>query len=221
MRRVIKATPRETLQAWIAERDLKAGDRLPPERALAAELGLSRAALREAVKALAAIGLLQTRHGSGTRVVNSSGMLSAPIELLIRLDRPPLPELYAVRSRLEAMAAELAAERQLSLGDLRAATESLESACDEVGLTEANVAFHEALAAASGNPVLARLLNALNEAIRGAIYAAWPLTEDVRASVAVHRAIYEAVAAGDRSAAREAMEEHMRLALGEIARLVG
>src|SRR5579862_3454018 len=119
------------------------GSKLPSERELAEQLGVSRPSVREALRTLAIMGVLETRHGSGTQVSESSqNILRAPFEFLMILDQPTLFELYETRALIEVFLAGRAAEQWTS-ADL----EAIENALNEMRhnqskpalLTEANV----------------------------------------------------------------------------------
>src|SRR5258706_7335002 len=138
------------------------GDRLPKESELAAELGLSRNSLREAVRALSQLRVLEVRQGDGTYVsslepgllLESTGFISH-----LLLGETEI-ELYEVRRILEASAASLAAGRidAAEKEDLAQSLERMREAKSVEELVEADVAFHTVIAKAAGNAVLASLL---------------------------------------------------------------
>lgn len=149
---------------------LRPGARLPIEKDLAAALGVSRNPLREGVRALSVMGVLETRQGDGTYVTKlDPSMLLAPIGFVVDLhDGTGTTHLHSVRRILETEAAALAA-RQVGPGELEAAAELLHANEAELALDEPNhetviendIAFHRIIAEASGNPVLAALIDAL------------------------------------------------------------
>lgn len=142
----------ERLVGHLTERGVAPGTRLPAERTLARELGMSRPALREATRALIGLGLLEPRTGSGTYLAD------------IALD-----ELMVVRTRLEPLAAALAAERA-SDGEaegLRALLGRMVNTVDDpVAFADADLTLHSAIATASGNPFLVGSLAGLTLALR-------------------------------------------------------
>ena len=100
------------LIALITERQLKAGDRLPPERELAATMGVSRSSLREALRALAMLGVAEMRHGDGTYLTAlDPEALMRPVGLVLALSDAGLEELFEARKLVEPGLAALAAER--------------------------------------------------------------------------------------------------------------
>lgn len=142
----------ERLVAHLAACGLPPGARIPPERALARELGMSRPALREATRELTGMRLLVTRTGSGTYLAD------------IALD-----DLMAVRTRLEPLAATLAAERATAeqVGRLRTLMGAMADLVeDAVAFADADLAVHSVIAEASGNPFLEGSLAGLTLALR-------------------------------------------------------
>jgi DNA-binding FadR family transcriptional regulator len=160
----------QSIRQMIIEGRLRPGDRLPIEKDLAAALGVSRNPLREGVRALSIMGVLETRQGDGTYVTRlDPSMLLAPMGFVVDLQDPSgTHHLHAVRRILEAEAAALAA-RQIHAEQLAAADELLRHNDAELTLEQPNhetviendIAFHRIIAEASGNPVLAALIDAL------------------------------------------------------------
>ncbi|MFI5693901.1 FadR/GntR family transcriptional regulator [Kribbella sp. NPDC051586] len=160
----------EGIRQMIIDGELRSGDRLPVEKDLASALGVSRNPLREGVRALSMMGVLETRQGDGTYVTRlDPSMLLAPIGFVVDLqDGSGTHHLHAVRRVLETEAAALAAQ-QIAPAQLEAAAELLRHNEAELSLEEANhetviendIAFHRIVADAAGNPVLAALINAL------------------------------------------------------------
>src|SRR3954451_19952488 len=100
------------LIALISERQLKAGDRLPPERELAALMGVSRSSLREALRALAMLGVMEMRQGDGTYLTSlEPDALMRPVGLVLALSDGGLHELFEARKIVEPGLAALAAQR--------------------------------------------------------------------------------------------------------------
>jgi GntR family transcriptional regulator, transcriptional repressor for pyruvate dehydrogenase complex len=204
---------------------LQAGEQLPSERELAEQLGVSRSTVREAVQFLGALGLVEIRHGSGTFVRPESDRAQLPSEWLrwTRRHQVQVHELLEVRRGLEAVAAELAAEGSHALGAMEGALADMEAAIDGPdvpGLVEADLAFHTALAAASGNTALRHLTESLGRELlreRGAI---WSEPGRPERSLREHRRIYEAVRAGDALGARTALVDHLHSVEQDVDMLV-
>jgi DNA-binding FadR family transcriptional regulator len=160
----------QSIRQMIIDGRLRAGDRLPIEKDLAAALGVSRNPLREGVRALSIMGVLETRQGDGTYVTMlDPSMLLAPMGFVVDLQRGSgTHHLHAVRRMLETEAAALAA-REIDTEALTAAAQLLQRNETELRLAEPNhetviendIAFHRIIAAAARNPVLSALIDAL------------------------------------------------------------
>ena len=190
------------------------GDRLPRESELAAELGLSRNSLREAVRALSQLRVLEVRQGDGTYVsslepdllLESTGFISH-----LLLGETEI-ELYEVRRILEAAAATLAAGRidAQEKTELALSLERMREAKNVEELVEADVAFHAVIAKAAGNAVLASLLASLStRTMRIRLWHGRAADDALDETRAEHRRIYEAIVAGDPELARAAATAHI------------
>jgi GntR family transcriptional regulator, transcriptional repressor for pyruvate dehydrogenase complex len=201
--------------------ELRPGDRLPPERDLAESLGVSRASLREGVRALASLGVVEARQGSGAVLASdAAGILNSPFEMVMRLDRPSLEELYEARRHLEGGTVSLASLRRSDsqLERLREAVARMESALgDPIASAKPNADFHAILAEMSGNRVLARIIDSLIHSIQEGIEVTNQASPSPEASLQVHLRILRAVEEQDPKEAVLAMDAHMDLALSELA----
>lgn len=199
---------------------LRPGDQLPNERELAENLGVSRNALRDRVRLLEAIGVLERRQGAGTFVeqsFNPDGLVFA-MDLLVDTGQLKHRDLQSVRVGLERQAAILAAQGSAttdSIAEMRAAVVALGDKYDTPDVTTEDVRFHRALIAAADNPALSFFADAL----RGVLLRATQMgTMSWRAQrigrrllVAVHEDIIDAVDARDPTAAAAAVDEHFAL----------
>lgn len=202
------------LRRMIADGRLTAGQRIPPEADLCAELGVSRGSLREAVRMLAALGVIEPRHGSGTyvsrlRPEDIVGSLSLTVDLL---PLSGLLEMYEIRRVLESHAAAQAAARTTpeSLATIFECIEAMEATEDPVKVSELDQEFHAEIARAGGNPTLKTLLDVFRSRSRS--YQVFTLPEGPRikrASDEDHRAIATAIAAHDPVAAAAAASAHV------------
>lgn len=190
------------------------GDRLPAEAELAAQLGLSRNSLREAVRALCLVRVLDVRQGDGTYVTSlEPGLLvSSMSSVSSLLPDHTLLEVFEVRRLLEPAAAALAAVRMDESGRLALGIqmERMRAAAGVDELVEADAEFHRVLARAARNGVLASLLESLS--VRTMMARLWRArTEDgvLDATRAEHVRIYEAVVAGDPELARTVAAAHV------------
>ncbi|MDI2125575.1 FadR/GntR family transcriptional regulator [Yinghuangia seranimata] len=149
------------------------GARIPAEAALVAELGVARGTVREAVRALAHAGLLQVRQGDGT-YVRATTELAGAVQRL----GSDLQDVQEVRGALDPQAARLAAERisDAQLADLDAIIARRADAWsrrDRESWLDADVDFHQAIADASGNPLLSELYAALTAPLRRTLLEDW------------------------------------------------
>ncbi|MFI7278103.1 FadR/GntR family transcriptional regulator [Streptomyces sp. NPDC049879] len=201
----------ERLRSHVADGGLRAGDRLPPERELAQRLGVSRASVRQAIVVLEVQGLVEVRHGGGTYLVGDS-LDAEPVERLMERRRR-LPDVLEAREALETKLAELAAERRTE-DDLTAIAAALDHMEREIAGgghgVEGDRLFHAAVTAAAHSALLAEFMRSIAEQI------AESRTESLRQpgrparSLAQHRAIQEAIAAGRPGPAATAMRRHVR-----------
>ncbi|WP_243229449.1 FadR/GntR family transcriptional regulator [Microbacterium sp. CIAB417] len=202
------------LRALIADGELRPGDRLPSEGELCEHLGVSRGSLREAIRMLAALGVLDTRHGSGSYVsdLHAADLIKGLGLTVGLLPLDSIIELYEMRRALEAHAASLAAARidDATLDRLDALLADLEGVTDDEQLSELDNQFHSAITAVAGNDALASLADVLRA--RSRAYRIFE-TEDAAQikilSDAGHRAILNALVARDPVAASAAAAGHV------------
>jgi GntR family transcriptional repressor for pyruvate dehydrogenase complex len=200
----------------IQKGDLRPGDRLPGERDLAIELGLSRPSVRSGLEALEAMGVVVSRRGAGTFIAEGPPDLGRePLRLLASLHGFSMDEMFGARMVLEVGVAQLAAgsaraEHLASMAE--EVTEMFASLEDPSAFLLHDVRFHRAVGAGCGNRVLAALVEMVaaqfyeirKETIRHA--------RDLRESAEMHRRIYRAIRAHDPAAARDAMSDHLQAA---------
>jgi GntR family transcriptional repressor for pyruvate dehydrogenase complex len=206
------------LREMIHRGELRPGDRLPPERDLAKLLGVSRPTLRDGIRSLAAVGVLQARRGAGTFVVKSEGspvLDSNPLRLMASLHGFTPDEMFEARKSLEMAIAGLAAER--ATGD-QLATMSEEIAEMFAALDDPeqflvhDMRFHQTVAAASGNRILTSLMNMVATILFDVRRKTVKRAKDLKESAEMHRAIYRAIRKQNVEAASEAMRDHLMLA---------
>ncbi|TDE95170.1 FadR family transcriptional regulator [Occultella glacieicola] len=211
----------------IIDGDLAPGDRLPVEKDLAARFDVSRGSLREAVRALAALGVVESRQGDGTYVTSlDPALLVGPLGLAVDLQAAGHgSHIHSVRRLLEVEAAGLAASRSRAPGaDLSDAVAALEEAAamaadaamvadadfDHAAFLDLDLAFHRALGVASGNPVLAALIEALaGRTARHRLLRSATVAGVAQRTQAEHEAILTAVTDGDPERARVGMAAHL------------
>lgn len=156
----------EEIKAKIARGELGPGQRLPTERDLAAELGLSRSSMREAIRALTVLGVLEARHGAGIYVTGlEPDALMEMFGVVAEMSRgSTLLHLVQVRKILEPAAAATAAARisEEVLMRLRAEMTAMEGGATAEEIVGHDMEFHRLITEAAGNPVLTAILNGLN-----------------------------------------------------------
>ena len=192
------------------------GDSLPSERELVEQTGLSRGAVREALRTLSVEGLVQTRHGRfGGSIVTLPGndSMAAAISRFVQGRKVPLRSLQETREVLEPYLARLAAKRR-SEADVQTLKvlhqELVASAGNFKQFALLNVKWHHAVAAASANELLATLLYSISHGLEVATMVDEYDTADTREQVIrVHGRIVAAIEAGDADLAERNMREHM------------
>ena len=201
----------ERLRAYVTEAGLKAGDKLPAERELAASLGVSRASVKQAIVVLEVQGLVEARHGGGTYLVRDT-LDVEPVEQLVER-RKRLPEVLEAREALETKLAELAAERRTEdeLEDIRQALDFMHDEIIGGGFgVEGDRRFHAAVTAAAHSSLLADFMKTIAGQITESRNESLRQPGRPHRSLAQHTAIYEAIAAGDPKKAAAAMRKHVR-----------
>ena len=205
------------IRGAISSGELRPGDRLPPETELARSLGVSRPTVREALKALEALNLLESSTGptGGTFVRTFSGVadsLKDSITLLLDVDELSLEELWAAREAIETRAVGLAAVRRTER-DLATMWGTIES--DEYREFDdyfPDITFHRAIADASGNRLLSLFMLSIHLTLRTLAERYVLPSKSKQVSQDQHRLVYEAILDHDENLARARMEEHLRMA---------
>jgi DNA-binding FadR family transcriptional regulator len=191
------------------------GEKLPRESELAAQLGLSRSSLREAVRALTLMGVLDARRGDGTYVTGLGPQLlleATGFVVDFLQDHRALLELFQVRRLLEPTAAALATvrigERDLAL--LRACNERMDLAATVDELVEADDQFHDTIVDATGQAVLASLIKSLaGRTLRARVWRGLADERALEQTKRAHAAIYEAIEDRNAELARAATTMHI------------
>jgi DNA-binding FadR family transcriptional regulator len=188
----------EKIREMIVAGELRPGDRLPREADLAQRLGLSRSSLREAVRALSLIRILDVRQGDGTYVTSlDPSLLLDAMSFVVDLHHEgSLLHLLEARRVLEGQAAMLAAQRidDEQVAELRELLDAMPGCGTVEEFVENDIAFHRAIAVASGNPVIATLLESLSgPTIRARIWRGITEGGAIDRTIAEHRAICDAL----------------------------
>jgi GntR family transcriptional repressor for pyruvate dehydrogenase complex len=204
----------EKIKGMIIAGDLRPGDRLPREADLAQRLGLSRSSLREAVRALSLVRILDVRQGDGTYVTSlDAALLLDALSFVVELHHDSgMFDLLEARRLLEAEAAALAAQRitPAQVAELHALIEAMPGCADVEEFVENDLAFHRTIAAAAGNSVVSKLLESISgRTIRARIWRGITEGGAIDRTVAEHRAICDAIEHGSPELARAWMTAHL------------
>lgn len=202
----------DRLMTHVAE--LQPGDRFPAERALVRQLGVSRSSMREALRVLSSLGLLEVREGLGTFVAQSDGpFLSQALVVNTIVGGQTARDMYEVRALIEPYAARTAAERATPdhVVEIEGCLIQQAASLDSVDrFLEADVAFHLAIADAAGNRILFQMLRAVRALMMARMATLLAARRDMAPRHAEHRAIYLAIARRDGGEAERLMRAHMR-----------
>jgi GntR family transcriptional regulator, transcriptional repressor for pyruvate dehydrogenase complex len=210
----------EHIEADLLEGRLGPGDRLPPERELAAQLSVGRSSVREALRVLEVLGLVRTGTGSGPNsgaiiIATPHGGMSALLRLQVAAHGFPLDDVVRTRLVLESAVVEAVAGDPLRS---TAVARTVLEAMDAGDLTPReflalDAQLHLALAEASGNAVIAAMMAGLRTSIESYVQSGAERIADWDATAArlrsEHRAILDAVEAGDAATARELVRNHI------------
>jgi DNA-binding FadR family transcriptional regulator len=201
------------IKTMILEGKLAPYQRLPSEKDLAEALGVSRPTVREAVRGLMTLNIIESRHGAGTYVTSlEPELLAAPIDFLLRVDEGGLAALTDARTVLESGIAELAATRATAenVAKFEAVAAEYAEAIDDVQrCIELDLDFHRELAVAANSPILSSLvatLTALGLQSRANSARSGRMRTNAHGD---YVAMATAVAARDPAAARAAMVRHL------------
>ena len=204
----------QRIREMITSGDLRPGDRLPPEKELSERLGLSRNSLREAVKALEVIRVLDVRRGDGTYVTSlEPRLLLEAMSFVVDLhtDRSVL-EIFGVRRILEPAAAALAARSMTpeTVARLEGLIDQAEAVGGVENLVQHDLEFHQTIVEASGNEYLSRLVESMSSGtVRARIWRGITQQGATDRTISEHRGILDALRRGDSRLAEALMLTHI------------
>lgn len=208
------------IRAKIEDGTLQPGDRIPPEREFAKMLNISRASLRTGIGYLAAMGVMKVRHGVGTFVADGPPEIGkSSLGLLGVLHGFKPWQMFEARKLIETSLAALAAERgkEEHFSALAEELAELHATIDDPAqYLIHDVRFHRTIAEASGNPILAALMETVSTALYNERRKTAEQSHDRKNSLAAHREIYRAIRGGHPTEARNAMERHLHFAESEL-----
>lgn len=213
----------EHVQRHIREKGLKVGDSLPGEGVFAAELGVSRAVMREAFGALAALRVIDVANGRRARIAAIDGsVLANSLGHAVSTDQIGIGDIWEVRRTIEARTAALAATHRTDLEAARIVelAQLMErDVADRPRMTSHDLAFHEAIASAGHNPLFLQIVRSFAPLMRIAVPAAWDTRVAQRDQTIIierHHAIARAIQLGDPVAAEAAMNAHFDVSIGDV-----
>jgi GntR family transcriptional regulator, transcriptional repressor for pyruvate dehydrogenase complex len=213
----------DAMVAMIEQAGLGIGDRLPPEVAMAASLGVGRSTIREAMNRWEGLGIIRRRRGDGTYLTARVQASSGPLPTMIRLEGEAVLRLLDVRRVVETAtvrrAAELATPQQ---------RQEIAGLCDvllrivDAGLPyrDADMAFHRAISDATGNPMFGQLLVQMDHAFERSEEAPFNRTAFALASFPMHRDLSNAIGRGDPDGAEAAIRAIIASVEAEIRQII-
>ena len=216
----------EQIKQLMVDGDLNPGDKLLPERELAERLQVSRASVREAIRALEMMGFVEIKPGDGTFVRGpNTDEIILPLAMFLAVEKSSLYEMFEIRRIFETATAGMAAERAsdeevAQIGNfLEKMKESINLQDSEKG-EEYDAAFHYAIAEATHNSLLIRLFRTISEDFSRAISAArrqlYIDEHNPQRILDQHQRVYEAIKIHDPAMAAQAMLEHLTYAESEL-----
>ncbi len=204
------------IRSLIENGTLQPGDKIPPERELARSLKISRASLRTGIGYLAAMGIMKIRHGVGTFVADGPPEFSrASLSLMTALHGFQTWQMFEARIILESHLAALAAERGKEEHHAAIAEEVAEMFAAIESPTDYlihDLIFHRVISQASGNPILAAIIETITSALYDSRRKTVERSTDLRESAEMHRELYRAIRSRKPKEAHNLMEQHLRMA---------
>ncbi|MGI6555704.1 MAG: FadR/GntR family transcriptional regulator [Pseudoramibacter sp.] len=198
---------------------LKKGSRIESDRELARKMGVGRSAVREALKVLSVLGMIDIRPGQGTFISQKeSNFFTVPLSWSLFLSRPQVEDILQVRNLIEVGAARLAATShdEEALSKLYALSYEIYNAYDagdHKRFLEADVAFHTSVAACSGNTVIFSMIETIRNLLKRVSQTGMVSDEQMTAIYTEHKEIFGAIMSKDPDAAGEAMRRHLEHSL--------
>ena len=217
----VSETAVESIKSFIAHQKLTPGAKLPSERELSEALNISRTSVREALRTLEIMGLIEVKPGSGVYFKDSAGDLSVPLKTWLPSNEETLREIFEVRQLIEPNIASLAAQRITPEGleKLRICTEKFCHCFEEddlPGMILADTQFHRLLASGTGNKTLSFIMNTITRFMPGAWKASLRVPHRPERTIQEHQKIIDAIREHDPALARQAMALHLEKAIVEI-----
>ena len=211
----------EQIKELIVSEKLQLGSKLPSERELVRELRISRASVREALRILEIMGLVEVKPGKGSYVKELTGDLFVPLSTWLSTHKETLNNHFEARLVLEPAAAGFAALRasENDIWKLKRALTAFEEKLEEddiVGLINLDIRFHGLIGAATGNKTIKLLMDTITRFLFDGWKATLRVKGRARKTVTEHKKILKAIAAKDEKQAKLAMKSHLRHAIQNL-----
>jgi GntR family transcriptional regulator, transcriptional repressor for pyruvate dehydrogenase complex len=211
----------ERLLGLISSRHLGPGDALPSERELVELYGVGRSSIREALRMLESKGVIKSGGNGSFAVAEFRNTLNYSLDFLLSVDEADYGELFEVRRILEGEAAALAASRRNEehLTRMEAGIAGMEQGLgSEEGFITADLRFHLTIAEASGNRLIAHLMDAIRTLLQRSLSSAYHIPGSPERAIVLHGLILEAITARRPEEARQRMQEHVSRVERDITR---
>lgn len=210
----------EQIQVMVMNGDLKKGDKLPTERALAEQLGVSRTSIREALRSLEMVGLVESRQGEGNFIGgNIRGNFFEPLSVMFMLNHGDPRDILELRMVIEVEAASLAAKRVKKEGreedvkELNDIMQKLRNASNEEDSSNMDLQLHYKISEITGNYLIMMLLDTISSLMETFIESARGMilqdSENKEKLFSEHQNLVDAISAGDSRKAVKAMRAHL------------
>lgn len=213
----VSAAVLEEIRRMIISGEIKEGDKFPNQNEFAAQLGVSRPSLREALQVLSQLGAIEQRPGAGTILVSRApALFSAEIDTPLVSDRGASTELMETRRMVEVGLAGMAAKRatDAEIAELGAALAAMDQALakpDKEAFAESDLLFHHLVAKASHNRFALALFHSFSQPIGQLLDDAFiVMPEMLEVAFRAHQKIFRAIAARNPEEARQAIDQHLR-----------
>jgi GntR family transcriptional regulator, transcriptional repressor for pyruvate dehydrogenase complex len=218
-RRLLSKEITNDIKNLIINKQLKPGDKLPNENELAQMMGVSRPTLREAIKTLASSNIVVVKRGCGTYVSQKPGLVDDPLGVNFMSDKNLLLSLFEARILIEPGVAYLAAERATA-SDMKKIKVCIDKMYEEVkgkkAYRDEDLDFHKAIAGATKNPIIQRIVPIINESIIQGYVETVNVPGSVEKAILSHEKIYSAIKDKNPSQAEIEMKRHLVETINDI-----
>jgi GntR family transcriptional regulator, transcriptional repressor for pyruvate dehydrogenase complex len=214
----------DAMAEMIEKAGLQVGDRLPPEVAIAAALGVGRSTIREALNRWEGMGLIRRRQGDGTYLTATVHASHGPLPTMVQLEGEAILRLLEVRRVIES-----GTVRRAATNATPAQRAEIDTLCTELlrivdagqPYRAADTAFHAAIGDSTGNPMFGQILQRMDEAFERSVESPFSVPGFGLASFPPHRDLADAIVKGDPDAAEAALHRIIDLVDAEIREIIG